>query len=111
MKDLTMVRHHQGRWWGERVKMPHEMLPRLVVELSARAVSIMMKSGDFNLRESNPGFCTSGSCSSHSATKCYQAETTRTTSAESRVRIPEIKSPDFITMDALYQVLDTVTVA
>jgi len=40
----------------EREKMPHEMHARIIVGLSARAISVMMKSGDVHLRESNPGF-------------------------------------------------------
>ena len=41
---------------GGKSKIPHEMYTRLVVVLSVRTISIMIKSGDFNFRESNPGF-------------------------------------------------------
>jgi len=41
---------------GRKRKMSQTMQLRLVFGLSARAISIMMRSGDFNLWESNPAF-------------------------------------------------------
>jgi len=42
--------------WGEKSNMPHEIHTRLVLGLSAKTISIMTKSADFHLRQSNPGF-------------------------------------------------------
>jgi len=86
---------------GGKSQMSHDMHTRLIVGLSARATSIMMKSGDFIQQDSNLGFRAGGSHSTTNAIKrliAFVAEwelqqpPARNTGFESRW----IKCPDFI---------------